>query len=123
MPTRIVPCRPGSRGGVPVRLAYAGDPLFCRWRDAADASGEPWYVLSTEHGLLHPDDVLPSGYDRGIGEALEDEAMHARLRDHFQTLGLGPDDVVVVGADWFQDLVARALRVPKERIALRDRSW
>jgi len=32
-------------------------PWFVAARSAVEATGEPWYILSAKHGLLHPDTV------------------------------------------------------------------
>lgn len=57
----------------PARTLYRS-PLFARRRWYAEAFGRVWYVLSAEHGLVHPDTVLepydvalayqPEGYRR-----------------------------------------------------------
>jgi uncharacterized HhH-GPD family protein len=41
-------------------------PLWEKRRTYAEASGQPWRILSAEHGLLHPDAVIEP-YDRHLG--------------------------------------------------------
>lgn len=52
------------------RAARARDlyvsPLWEKRRAYAEASGQPWRILSAEHGLLHPDTVIEP-YDRDLG--------------------------------------------------------
>ncbi len=45
---------PSSR---PARELYASE-LFRRRRKYAEAKGQPWFILSAKHGLVHPDDVI-----------------------------------------------------------------
>ncbi len=30
-------------------------PLFCKARSYVERKGQPWFILSAKHGLLHPD--------------------------------------------------------------------
>ncbi len=41
----------------PARDLYIS-PLFRKARAYAEATGAPWFILSAQHGLVHPDDVL-----------------------------------------------------------------
>jgi Family of unknown function (DUF6884) len=49
--------------------APAGDlytsPLFRSFRRYAEANADVWYVLSAEHGLLHPDQIVAT-YERTL---------------------------------------------------------
>jgi hypothetical protein len=42
-------------------------PLFRRRRAYADSRGLPWFVISAEHGLLHPADLV-APYDRALAD-------------------------------------------------------
>nr|WP_319462729.1 DUF6884 domain-containing protein [Micromonospora sp. RTP1Z1] len=46
-------------------------PLFERRRRYAETRGRTWYVLSAEHGLVHPDSLLEP-YDVALAEQSED---------------------------------------------------
>jgi hypothetical protein len=80
---------------------------FARARDAAVASGRPWFVLSARHGLLDPDDVV-GPFDDLIGDrpagyrAAWAEWVVARLADRVRL----PGAVVEVhgGVDFAQPL-------------------
>ena len=43
-------------------------PLFRKSRRYAEATGAPWFVLSAEHGLVAPDEVL-APYDRRLSKS------------------------------------------------------
>ena len=59
-------------GCVKTKLSHAApakdlyiSPLWEKRRGYAEASGQPWRILSAEHGLLHPDEVIEP-YDRHL---------------------------------------------------------
>lgn len=41
----------------PARDLYTSD-WFRKARQYVEATGQPWFILSAEHGLLHPDTVI-----------------------------------------------------------------
>ena len=45
----------------PARYLYTSS-WFRKARNYADGTGQPWFVLSAKHGLVHPDQVI-SPYD------------------------------------------------------------
>jgi hypothetical protein len=59
--------RPGPAAA---RDLYIG-PLFCAARCYAEASGLPWFILSAEHGLVAPDQVIEP-YDFTLNSAPHD---------------------------------------------------
>lgn len=57
-----------SKQNVPARAEELyTSPLFRRRRAYAESSGLPWFVISAEHGLLHPDDLV-APYDRALAD-------------------------------------------------------
>jgi hypothetical protein len=48
----------------PARELYRSD-LFRKRRAYAEASARPWFILSAQHGLVHPDDLL-APYDMAL---------------------------------------------------------
>lgn len=66
-------------------------PLFARRRAYAEASGKPWLILSAEHGVVHPSDIIepydrfleeqPVAYQRRWGRTVI-----AQLEEHFESL-------------------------------------
>ena len=45
----------------PARDLYTSS-WFCKARSYAESTGQPWFVLSAKHGLVHPGEVI-SPYD------------------------------------------------------------
>lgn len=83
----IVPCteekvwsRDRARGATAAKDAYT-DRRFSEWRHHVEATGHPWYVLSTRYGLLAPDDVVPGPYNVPISAAIRDGALLEKLRE------------------------------------------
>jgi hypothetical protein len=61
----LVSCVSKKRGAASAaRDLYISD-LFRKARQYAERSGCPWYILSAEHGLVSPDQVI-SPYDRTL---------------------------------------------------------
>ena len=48
----------------PARDLYISS-WFCKARSYAETTGQPWFILSTKHGLLHPGEVILP-YDRTL---------------------------------------------------------
>lgn len=40
------------------KLLYDKSTYFCKMRDYAEAKGNPWFILSAKHGLVHPETEL-----------------------------------------------------------------
>jgi len=56
--------------GAPARGFYVSD-YFSKMRAHAEATGLPWFILSAEHGLVHPDDWLEP-YERYLPNTTRD---------------------------------------------------
>jgi hypothetical protein len=121
MEALILPCtqekvwhdRPDA-GRVRARDAYV-KPCFLAWRQYAENSGSPWFVLSTRYGLILPDHLIEN-YNVPVSAALQEDQSLVRLGAQGEELGLGSFDRVVL-LDWerFQPLVKAAtarLNVP-----------
>lgn len=55
---------------MPAKDLYTS-PWFIKARALAQRSGAPWFVLSAQHGLVHPDDVIEP-YDRRLKDMTSD---------------------------------------------------
>jgi hypothetical protein len=82
-----------SKRAVPSRVAdLYTSPLFRRRRAYAESRGLPWFVISAEHGLLHPDDIV-APYDRALADQTTEYRsawgawVVAKLEDALGTLG------------------------------------
>ncbi len=65
-------------------------PLFRKERRYAEASGRPWFILSAEHGLVAPDDVLEP-YELRLSSTPRDyrRAWGVRVREQLE-VAVGP---------------------------------
>ncbi len=97
-----------NAGPTQARDAYTGS-AFARWRAFAEASGSPWFILSTKYGLLTPDQPI-ANYSVTISEAESDPAFVALLREQIKVHSLDRCRRVSV-LDWerFQALIRQAL--------------
>ena len=57
----------------PARDLYVSD-LFRGLRRYAEARADAWYILSAEHGLLHPDQVV-APYERTLNNMRKPERL------------------------------------------------
>lgn len=106
-----------NAGPTPARDAYMGAP-FLRWRAYAEASGWPWYILSTKFGLLSPQQTI-TNYHVTISEAESDPAFLATLRAQFREHQIDRCQRVLV-LDWerFEALTRRALDPAPTKVEL-----
>jgi hypothetical protein len=112
----IVPCtqekvwdEQPAKGPTAAKDAYT-KPCFLEWRRYAEGTGQPWYVLSTKHGLLAPDDVVPGPYNVPISAAVQDQTLLRRLQTQGRQVDFGRFERVVL-LDWekFAPLVQAAV--------------
>lgn len=109
-------------GAVEARGAYT-KPVFLAWRRYAEASGSPWFILSTKYGLIRPD-IRIEPYNVAVGRAAADENFLRRLRRQARELGLDSFDRIVL-LDWekFEPLVRVAVPRPDVKCVLRRLSY
>lgn len=121
----IVPCVREKvwRDPLASRLVAAKDayiePRFKLWRHHAEASGDPWFILSTNYGLLRPEDTIQN-YERPLAPALRDAALRQELSRQGRALGLlHVEELVLLDYDRFTPLVqAAAPGVPVRLVRL-----
>jgi len=73
---------------VPARELYEPSRYFRAMRDYAKATGDLWFILSAEHGLIDPDTVLEPYDAFGLSEN--------QARDIAEEVATGPDNYVEV---------------------------
>lgn len=82
----IVPCtgekiwddRPDAPREVPAKDAYT-KPVFTKWKNYAEQSGAPWFILSTKYGLIEPDKSIEN-YDIRVSDVKDKKTFKDRLR-------------------------------------------
>lgn len=105
-------------GHVPAREAYT-KPCFLTWRAYAEQSGCPWFILSTNYGLIPPGQLIWD-YNVPVSAALESAALRERLVRQGRELDLGQFATVVL-LDWerFRPLVESAIGAAPVRCVVR----
>ena len=112
----IVPCTQEKvwaadpfRGATLAKDVYTKDS-FVEWRRYAEASGCEWFILSTKHGLLSPDDIVEDDYNVPISTAICDARLLDRLRAQGAKIDFSRFDQVIL-LDWerFEPLVKTAV--------------
>lgn len=91
--------------------APAGDlytsQLFRSLRAYAEATADSWYILSAEHGLLRPDQVI-SPYERTLNNMRKNDRLAWAVRVQQQLLGVlpsGAEVIILAGERYREDLV------------------
>jgi hypothetical protein len=107
----IVPCtdekvwdvQPAA-GAVAAKDAYTKS-AFVTWRNYAEQSGCPWFILSTRYGLIPPDTKIER-HNVPVSRAVNDPKFLEVLRNQGRDLNIGSFDHVVL-MDWrrFEPLV------------------
>ena len=91
--------------------APAGDlytsPLFRSFRRYAEANADVWYVLSAEHGLLHPDQIVAL-YERTLNAMRKSDRLAWARRVQKQIMQVLPPDaevIVLAGLRYREELI------------------
>lgn len=121
----VIPCTsekiwdsdPGA-GRVAAKDAYT-KPAFLKWREYAESSGCPWFILSTKYGLIPPDRLIEQ-YNVAVSSALRDPDLLSLLERQGEDLGLRDFDQIVL-LDWekFEPLLRAAVPDPNVKCVLR----
>ncbi len=123
----IVPCtrekvwdEQPNAGKVAAEKAYT-KPVFLKWKKHAEQSGSPWFILSTEYGLIEPGYLIPEKYDKTISAACKDQVLKHLLQEQGKKFGLGNFERVLL-LDWekFKPLVEVAIGDGKARCEVKN---
>ena len=82
-------------------------PLFRALRAYAEASADKWYILSAEHGLIHPEAVIDP-YERTLlkMKSAERHEWAARVSSALgQIIQPGDEVIMLAGERYREDLV------------------
>ena len=100
-------------------------PLFRALREYAEVNSDSWYILSAEHGLVHPDRVL-APYERTLnklGKAQRKEWAKSIEAEFESLLPRGTDVVILAGKRYRENLVpflrhrGHAVTIPLEGLS------
>jgi len=70
----LIQCTDSKRDtAAKARDLYDESRYFRKMRSWAKARGDPWYILSAKHGLVHPDDRLQPYDERGLSADKSEE--------------------------------------------------
>jgi cytoplasmic iron level regulating protein YaaA (DUF328/UPF0246 family) len=89
----------------PARDLYVS-PLFQKARAYVLKSGSPWFILSAEHGLVHPDDVL-APYEKTLNNmrVAERRAWAEKVQSQMEQALPDADEVIIfAGKAYYQYL-------------------
>ena len=97
-----------AAGAVQAKDAYTRDD-FRVWRQHAEQSGGPWFILSTCYRLIAPETPIEK-YNIPVSRAVNDPKFLEKLKRQGQELQLGKFEHVIL-LDWrrFEPLVRAAL--------------
>ena len=102
----LVSCVKQKRtSAAPARELYVSE-LFRRQRRYAEARADAWYILSAEHGLLHPDQVV-APYERTLNNMRKPERLAWASRVQRQLLEVLPasaEVILLAGARYRENL-------------------
>jgi hypothetical protein len=90
----------------PARDLYTSD-LFRKMRRYAEANADSWYILSAEHGLLHPDQVVDP-YEKTLNKmrVADRMAWADRVQKQlFEILPAGSQVIILAGERYRENLV------------------
>ena len=90
---------------VPAKELYVS-ARFQRARASVEATGPPWFVISAEHGLLDPDEIIDP-YDKTLkGATLEARRQWAEKVKRQMDKYLPDGEIIVILAeeDYYKDL-------------------
>lgn len=70
----LIQCTDLKRSGThEARDLYDKSRYFRKMRDWAESRGDPWYILSAKHGLVHPSDQIEDYNELGISDDLAEQ--------------------------------------------------
>lgn len=101
-PTKLtlIPCTGGKNEGThKAKDLYKGDN-FTKHRKYAEASGNPWAIVSAKHHILDPDEMV-SNYDTPMPKRKNEqqqwgEQLKPKLINHLKRLGINPEHGVEI---------------------------
>lgn len=118
----LVSCVKSKRGSPTAARDLYTSQLFRALRGYAEATSDAWYILSAEHGLLHPDQII-APYERTLNTMGKQDRRAWAERVQEQLAALLPPDAeitVLAGTRYREDIVpflqarGHSVRIPLE---------
>ena len=104
----------------PARDLYTSD-WFRKARQYIEATGQPWFILSAEHGLLHPDTVI-APYEKTLNTmtVAERREWSNRVKNQLASQLPAADRIVVLAGQRYREFLMDYLHsaVPQVDIPL-----
>jgi hypothetical protein len=85
-------------------------PLFQGLKGYAEASADAWCILSAEHGLLTPDQVI-APYERTLNKmnVTDRRRWAARVLEKLDSMLSAPSEIVILAGQRYRELLVPAL--------------
>jgi endonuclease III len=115
----LVSCVSSKRDApAPARELYTSD-WFRKARVCVEATGSPWFILSAEYGLVHPDAVIEP-YERTLNRmAVTDRRAWARrVREQMDRMLPACEEIVVLAGERYRELLLEDLRGRAPRVSV-----
>lgn len=106
MATRValVSCVKSKRTSVSAAQDLYTSALFTSMRSYAQQNSDEWFILSAEHGVLRPDDVI-APYERSLNKMLKRERLEWAEKVQRSLLDLVPSraSIVVLAGERYRE--------------------
>jgi hypothetical protein len=113
MTTRVilVSCVKSKRTSVSAAQNLYTSDLFLSMRTYARQNSDQWFILSAEHGVLRPDEVV-APYEKTLNKMLKAERLEWAARVQYSLLELIPSgaSIVVLAGERYREGVVPFLR-------------
>jgi hypothetical protein len=99
-----------SASPAPARELYVSD-WFQKARDYVEGTSCPWFILSAEHGLLPPDQIVPP-YERTLNKMKKPERQQwaERVKAQMETALPNAERIVVLAGSRYREFLMSYLR-------------
>ena len=103
----LVSCVKSKQASAAAACDLYTSPLFRFLRGYAEAHADAWYILSAEHGLLRPDQIVDP-YERTLNTMRKDDRLAWAQQVQRQLLQVLPEEadvIMLAGQRYREDLV------------------
>lgn len=102
----------------PARDLYTS-PLFRSLRMYAEARADTWFILSAEHGLVDPNQVLPP-YEKTLNKAgkAEREAWGRRVQTQLEAVLPSGAEVIILAGERYREHLVKFLKARGHEVSI-----